>query len=62
MTTEEIDELIPYGYAPGLYYIPKCKVCELQFSGDKRATVCKGCAEKAKADCESRLKLHKKER
>lgn len=37
------EEFIKRGYAPGDYFV-RCNICGQQFSGDKRATCCFGCA------------------
>lgn len=38
------DDLIPFGYADGGYTC-ECHRCRKEFTGDKRAITCKGCAE-----------------
>lgn len=37
-------DLTAFGYAPGDYHC-KCLTCKEDFHGDKRASVCKSCAE-----------------
>ena len=49
MTPEEIERLKPFGFAPGLYRHPCCSNCKDQFTGDKRSSTCKECAEEIAA-------------
>jgi len=51
----EAGELVPYGYAPGSYYVT-CGECKEKFIGDKRAARCRACAAMRKlAETEKRL-------
>lgn len=45
MTPEEIERLMPFGFAPGLYSHPACPNCGIAYVGDKRASICRECAE-----------------
>lgn len=49
MSPEEIERLKPFGFAPGLYLLPCCSNCKGGFTGDKRSSTCRTCAEEMAA-------------
>lgn len=42
-----VDDLIPFGWAPGKYWFRSCRICASGFVGDKRCRCCRPCAVKA---------------